>query len=162
MSKLSIRNFRLPLVLLLSLSTVELNAEGLPLASPEAVGLNNEGLSQIDDVVAAGLEEEEMPGCVVCIGRQGQIAYLKAYGYRQIEPEKIEMTIDTVFDMASITKPIASPGRWMLASSKRCARNWLRFPGLQGIGRYHCQQGVRLNRLASAKLARLHQLAIFK
>ncbi|MEO8495907.1 MAG: serine hydrolase domain-containing protein, partial [Planctomycetota bacterium] len=92
----------------------DLHAEGLSLVAPEAVGLNGKSLSRIDEFVAAGLEVGEMAGCVVCIGRQGKIAYLKAYGSRQIEPEKIEMTIDTVFDMASITKPVATATSVML------------------------------------------------
>ena len=91
-----------------------LYAEGLPLAQPEAVGFAAERLAQIDEVVAAGLHDGEMAGAVVCIGRQGKIAYLKAYGDRQIEPAKIDMTVDTVFDMASITKPVATATSVML------------------------------------------------
>ena len=114
MNNLSVRSLRLPLVLLFAVSLADLKAEGLPLATPESVGLHGESLSQIDDVVGTGLVEGEMAGCVVCVGRQGKIAYLKAYGYRQIEPEEIEMTIDTVFDMASITKPVATATSAML------------------------------------------------
>ena len=49
-----------------------------------------------------------MPGCVVCLGRRGHIAWLKSYGNKQLEPADVPMTIDTVFDMASITKPVAT------------------------------------------------------
>ncbi|MCA9121521.1 MAG: beta-lactamase family protein [Planctomycetaceae bacterium] len=90
------------------------NSEGLPLAPPESLGFVGERLSQIDDIVAAGLGEGEMAGCVVCIGRQGKIAHLKPYGYRQVEPAMVEMTVDTVFDMASITKPVATAMSIML------------------------------------------------
>ncbi len=114
MRHLSDRTIGLLFTILLAVSIAELNAEGLPLAAPDAVGLDAACLSQIDGVVAAGIDAGEMPGCVVCIGRQGKIAYLKAYGYQQIEPEKSEMTIDTVFDMASITKPVATATSTML------------------------------------------------
>lgn len=114
MSNLTIRPFTLPFIVLLAVFTVNLHAEGLPLATPEAAGLDGDVLVRIDDVVVAGLEEGEMAGCVVCIGRQGKIASLKAYGHRQVEPEKIEMSIDTVFDMASITKPVATATSVML------------------------------------------------
>ncbi len=49
-----------------------------------------------------------MPGCVVAIGRHGKIAFFKAYGKRQLEPSPKDMTTDTLFDMASVTKPVAT------------------------------------------------------
>jgi uncharacterized protein YbbC (DUF1343 family) len=49
-----------------------------------------------------------MPGCVVCIGRRDGIALLKAYGRRAVAPADEPMTTDTVFDLASITKPVAT------------------------------------------------------
>ena len=49
-----------------------------------------------------------MPGAVVVVGHEGQIVYRRAFGYRQIKPREIPMTIDTVFDLASLTKPIAT------------------------------------------------------
>jgi uncharacterized protein YbbC (DUF1343 family) len=65
-------------------------------------------LSKIDVAVAEGLRREWMPGCVVMVGHQGKIVFHKAYGNKQVQPETIAMTTDTVFDMASITKPIAT------------------------------------------------------
>jgi CubicO group peptidase (beta-lactamase class C family) len=49
-----------------------------------------------------------MPGCVVCVGRGGKIAWLKAYGNKRLQPFQEAMTTDTVFDLASLTKPIAT------------------------------------------------------
>ncbi|MCA9169638.1 MAG: serine hydrolase, partial [Planctomycetales bacterium] len=80
----------------------------LPLTTPESVGLRSERLAQIDSIVAEGLAADRMPGCVIAIGRRGQLAMLKAYGNRQTEPTTLPMTVDTVFDMASITKPVAT------------------------------------------------------
>ena len=54
------------------------------------------------------LKAGQMPGCVVAIGRHGKIAFFKAYGKRQLEPSPAEMTTDTLFDMASVTKPVAT------------------------------------------------------
>ena len=65
-------------------------------------------LAAIDGLVAKGIADGEMPGAVVCIGRSEGIAFLKAYGDRQVEPSREPMTTDTVFDMASITKPVAT------------------------------------------------------
>ncbi len=49
-----------------------------------------------------------MPGCVICVGRHDRILLLKAYGNKRLEPSVEPMTIETVFDMASITKPVAT------------------------------------------------------
>ena len=87
---------------------------GLPLAEPEAVGLDAQQLQRIDAIVAEGLAEKKMPGCVVCVGRHGKIAFLKAFGQKQLQPSELPMTTDTVFDMASITKPMATATSVML------------------------------------------------
>jgi uncharacterized protein YbbC (DUF1343 family) len=92
----------------------QIAAAGLPHAAPESVGMDGQHLERIDALVADGLAEKKMPGCVVCIGRQGKIVLLKAYGNRQIEPQLLPMTTDTVFDMASITKPVATATSIML------------------------------------------------
>ena len=80
----------------------------LPRAPPEAVQMDGAKLSEIDEVVAEGIRDKKMPGCVVLIGRKGRVVYHKAFGHRQLVPEKRPMEIDTVFDMASLTKPIAT------------------------------------------------------
>ena len=87
---------------------------GLPQASPETVGMSADHLERIDAEVAKGIAAGEMPGCVVCIGRQGKVVFLKAYGDRQVEPERVAMTTDTLFDLASITKPVATATSVML------------------------------------------------
>ncbi|MDG2381041.1 MAG: DUF1343 domain-containing protein [Pirellulaceae bacterium] len=75
---------------------------------PEMVGMRSSDLARIDALVAEGLAAKKMPGCVILIGRHGKIAFQRAYGNRHLEPETSPMTIDTVFDMASITKPVAT------------------------------------------------------
>ncbi|HEX6961728.1 MAG TPA: exo-beta-N-acetylmuramidase NamZ domain-containing protein [Lacipirellula sp.] len=80
----------------------------IPEVAPEQLGLDADHLERIDGIVAEEIEAKHLPGCVVAIGRTGGIGFLKAYGHRAIEPEKEEMTVDTVFDMASLTKPIAT------------------------------------------------------
>jgi len=73
-----------------------------------AAGFDAARLGRIDGLVEAAIAEGKLPGCVVCIGRQGGIAFLRAYGRRQVEPESEPMTTDTVFDLASLTKPVAT------------------------------------------------------
>ena len=75
---------------------------------PASVGMSTRRLAVIDDIVEEGLRDKKMPGAVVVVGFQGQIVYRKAFGQRQLEPTPEPMTLDTVFDLASLTKPIAT------------------------------------------------------
>lgn len=86
----------------------------LPAAAPEDVGMNSQVLAAIDGEVEQEIAANRLPGAVVMIGRGGRIAFFKAYGQRQVAPEKVPMTTDTVFDMASVTKPVATATSIML------------------------------------------------
>jgi uncharacterized protein YbbC (DUF1343 family)/CubicO group peptidase (beta-lactamase class C family) len=83
-------------------------ASRLPEAKPEAVGLDSARLARIDGAVADSIERHQLPGAVVLVVRDGKIAFRKAYGSRTLQPALTPMTVDTVFDMASLTKPIAT------------------------------------------------------
>ncbi len=65
-------------------------------------------LRHIADRVREAHEAGEFAGCVVAVGTSDGLVYLEAFGDRQVIPERIEMTTDTVFDMASVTKPVAT------------------------------------------------------
>ncbi|WP_345324058.1 serine hydrolase domain-containing protein [Novipirellula rosea] len=75
-------------------------------AKPSA--LKSDAFESIDDLVNKAIAENKLPGAVVVIGYQGDLVFQRAYGHRQIEPTPIPMTVDTVFDLASLTKPIAT------------------------------------------------------
>ncbi|MBI1246812.1 serine hydrolase [bacterium] len=62
----------------------------------------------IEKEVQAALDAGQMPGCVVVVAHQGKIVYEHAFGDRRIKPTQEAMTLDTVFDLASLTKPIAT------------------------------------------------------
>ena len=87
---------------------VEAAPPALEIVEPHLAGLSGDRLQHIDLVVAERLKREQMPGCVVLVGSRGKIAWLKAYGSKQLQPEAVPMTTDTVFDLASLTKPIAT------------------------------------------------------
>lgn len=70
--------------------------------------LHTTQVAAIDQAITGALAEQKMPGCVVAIGKPGQALWLKAYGYRQLEPTRLPMQTNTVFDLASLTKPIAT------------------------------------------------------
>ena len=83
-------------------------AQSLPRATPESVGMSSEHLAHIDTLVEQGIDDKKMPGCVIAVGHRGKLVFLKAYGNRRLLPEPEPMQTDTVFDMASITKPVAT------------------------------------------------------
>lgn len=80
----------------------------VPVVPAASLGLNQQQLDRIDALVEAEIEAKRLPGCVVAIGRTGGIGFLKAYGNRRVQPSPEPMTVDTLFDMASLTKPIAT------------------------------------------------------
>lgn len=80
----------------------------LPIVTTDSAGMDASRLEKIDSVVQTALDQKKLPGCVVLIGRQGKVAYLKAFGAKQLQPTIEPMTTDTLFDLASLTKPIAT------------------------------------------------------
>jgi uncharacterized protein YbbC (DUF1343 family)/CubicO group peptidase (beta-lactamase class C family) len=84
------------------------NAQGLPIAKPELVGMSSAKLNQIDELVNQDIAAKKLPGAVVIIGHKGKIVYRKAFGNRALVPNVEKMTIDTIFDCASLTKPVAT------------------------------------------------------
>ncbi|MDR2754418.1 MAG: serine hydrolase, partial [Planctomycetaceae bacterium] len=77
----------------------------------ESAGFNPVILQRIDTIAEKAIAAKKMPGCVVCIGRSNGIAFLKAYGNKKVVPKEsppVPMTSDTLFDLASLTKPIVT------------------------------------------------------
>ncbi len=86
----------------------------LPRVAPEAVGLSSEAFAKIDAAVRDSLDAGKAPGVVVVIAHKGVVVFRKAYGYRSVEPTKTAMVPEVVFDLASLTKPIATASALML------------------------------------------------
>lgn len=83
-------------------------AVALPLTDPESVGMESWFLARIATVVDEAINKKEFPGCVVCIGRRGRLVHHKAYGTHDFEETAKPIAIDTLFDVASLTKPVAT------------------------------------------------------
>jgi uncharacterized protein YbbC (DUF1343 family)/CubicO group peptidase (beta-lactamase class C family) len=62
----------------------------------------------VDAVIEQAIQEWNIPGAVLVVGHDGRVIYRKAYGSRALEPRREAMTIDTVFDVASLTKVIVT------------------------------------------------------
>jgi uncharacterized protein YbbC (DUF1343 family)/CubicO group peptidase (beta-lactamase class C family) len=65
-------------------------------------------LANIDAIMEHSVADGNIPGGVVLIGHNGTVVYRKAFGSRSLEPTREAMTVDTIFDLASLTKCIAT------------------------------------------------------
>ena len=63
-----------------------------------------------------------MPGAVVVVGRQGKVIWRRAYGNRAVEPQVEAMTVDTVFDVASLTKVVSTATSVMILIERGAVR----------------------------------------
>ena len=110
----------LSLLLLLVASSVW--SQGLPVAKPAEVGLSAERLGRIAPIIQGYVDQNKIAGAVTLIARNGKVAYLKVYGMRDIEAKK-PMTVDTMFRIASMTKPITSVAVMMLQEEGKLLLN---------------------------------------
>lgn len=65
-------------------------------------------LGAVDAIIQQSIADHNIPGAVLEVGHDGKVIYRKAYGERSLEPRREAMTVDTIFDMASLTKVIAT------------------------------------------------------
>ena len=94
-------------------------ALGLPRAErPEQVGLSSERLERITAVITADVERGAIPGAVLAIARSGRIGYAEAIGYRDRETGA-PLQLDSIFRIASMTKPMTSVAAMMLGEEGR-------------------------------------------
>src|ERR1044071_1217559 len=80
----------------------------LPLVRPESVSVSSARLAEMDSVIDEEIANKRLPGAVVLVGRKGRVVWRKSYGSRTLEPAREPMTPDTIFDVASLTKVVAT------------------------------------------------------
>ncbi|MGD8443977.1 MAG: DUF1343 domain-containing protein [Desulfobacterales bacterium] len=88
-----------------------LAAASLPIShneAPVAVSADFADFCWIDDLVEEAIRQQRLPGAVILVGQYDRILYRKAFGHRSLVPDPESMTIDTVFDLASLTKVVAT------------------------------------------------------
>ncbi len=99
-------------VLLLALALPTIAPATKPAAlkkgNPASVAVSTEKLALIDGAVEREIQQHHLPGAVVLVARRGKVVWRKAYGARAIEPSREAMTADTIFDVASLTKVVAT------------------------------------------------------
>lgn len=75
--------------------------------------------SEIDHVIEEEIEKGNFPGAVVLVGKQDDILYWQAFGHKVIEPCEEPIGRNTVFDLASMTKPIATAASIMILRDRK-------------------------------------------
>ncbi|MFL6254586.1 MAG: exo-beta-N-acetylmuramidase NamZ domain-containing protein [Pyrinomonadaceae bacterium] len=134
------RSIRAATALLLTLACVtQALAAPLPNVAPAKVSMAADRLAFIDAAVAESIQKKELPGAVVLVARRGGVVWRKAYGARALVPAREEMTVDTIFDLASLTKVVATTTSAMILVERgklRLSDTVSRYiPELKGEGR---------------------------
>jgi len=93
--------FAPPLILLSAVAQAPAQAPDPDAASPKLRAL-------LDPIMEGAVEGGNIPGGVLLVGHNGRIVYREAFGYRSLEPARERMTADTIFDLASLTKCVAT------------------------------------------------------
>ncbi|SPP99769.1 conserved exported hypothetical protein [Candidatus Sulfobium mesophilum] len=86
--------------------SLEVLAEAVAADPPQS--LHAVQLAAIAGIVEKAVRNGNTPGAVVLVGNRGKVVYRRSFGYRALEPEKIPMTEDAIFDLASVTKVVST------------------------------------------------------
>ena len=97
-----------PIFTALTLSLAFLLVASMPAHLLSETGKNDPAFKSIDAIVQKAVDDGNIPGAVVLIGHNGKVVYRKAFGSRSLEPTHEPMTVDTIFDLASLTKCVAT------------------------------------------------------
>lgn len=116
----------------------------LDAGAPTGEPASDARFAALDAPIEEAIREGKLPGCVVVVGHADEILFQKAYGLRASVPAPEPMTVDTIFDLASLTKPIATTTSVMLLADEgrldldKPASTWL--PELGDRGRFSLRQ----------------------
>ena len=94
-------------LLVYALATVIFSAHGTSQQARQGSS-STANFSSVDFIMNQAVADKSIPGGVVLIGHNDTVIYRKAFGFRSLEPTREQMTEDTVFDLASLTKCIAT------------------------------------------------------
>lgn len=101
------RNLGLALLLALVAPRVESGADG-----------NAADFGRADLLIETAIDRRQIPGGVLLVGLGDRVVYRQAFGARAVQPERVPMTVDTVFDLASLSKPVGCATSIMLLAER--------------------------------------------
>src|SRR5579872_3637208 len=64
--------------------------------------------SEVEQALSEAVQREAIPGATIVVRKGGEVAFEGAFGHRTLQPERTPMRLDTVFDLSSLTKPLAT------------------------------------------------------
>ena len=96
------------LAAVLAISACSFNGSSIRRSTPDRQGMNGAYLSLIDSTVNASIQDGDIPGAVVGVVRNGKLVYEKAFGNKAVYPEVEPMTVETMFDLASVSKCVGT------------------------------------------------------
>jgi len=99
-------------------------AQPLPAGKPEEVGMSSVRLARVHEIIKEAVANKEFPGAVLLVARKGKVIIREAYGLSQLVPEEKPMTADLIFDLASVTKPVATATSIMILVEQGRIRLW--------------------------------------
>jgi CubicO group peptidase (beta-lactamase class C family) len=88
-------------------------SQGLARTNPRAAGLSQDRLAEITALIQDHVDDKKLAGAVAVVARRGKVAYMQSVGKQDIEGD-IDMNAETIFRIASMTKPITSVAVLML------------------------------------------------
>ncbi|MFA6769768.1 MAG: serine hydrolase [Bacteroidales bacterium] len=83
-------------------------AQPLATVAPEAVGMSSAKLSNVDLIINNSISKGEIPGAVLAVVKGDKMVYLKSYGNKSIYPKVEKMDVNTMFDLASVSKSVGT------------------------------------------------------
>ena len=104
-----------------------------------------ERFRRLDEVIADDIKARKLQGAVVIVGQRDRVLYRKAYGHRAIEPSREPMTLDTIFDAASLTKVVATTTSAMILIQEGRLRLNVSAEGLGAFPRFDEDHYTRAN-----------------
>ncbi len=99
-------------------------AQSLSRVRPEEAGVSSSQLAHLDVLMNEALARDAFPGAVLLVGRRGRIVYEKTFGLSQLLPGPRPMEAGMIFDLASVTKPVATATSVMLLVERGRVRLW--------------------------------------
>ncbi len=103
-------------------SAAFVQAQGLPSASPESVGMSAPKLAHIKEAFAQEIDKGNLPGVVVMVARKGKLVYSETVGFQNKEAGK-PLSKDAIFRIYSMTKPLVSVAAMMLIEDGKMQLN---------------------------------------
>jgi len=93
-------------------------------AKPEKVGMSSAHLALLDGIINEAVKNKDFPGADILVARRGKVVFRKIYGHSQWIPEQQPMKKSMMFDLASITKPVATATSIMILVERGEIRLW--------------------------------------